>query len=361
MLLSYCVMSGRLFFRNAGRLLPEPSGTKLSIGQAIPAGLSLKKTSTDHLPWSPRFVHIDSQFSDGSDGAFKPHPFNRRFAFSDKPLFPIEPRNLRSPGVKRKKKRRGRGQSSGARGTENKRFYANRMTNTGETPLYRRLAKWPEAYLSRQRKTMEPLNISRLRYFIERGHLDTRFPITQRHLHDCRCVKIKNGVRLFNVNDYPFPYKVDIEVAGADQSSIDAIRRVGGSVTVTYLDRVNLRAHVKPYKFDVLPRTARPDLDMVHYLEKMRSRGCDVRYIKPQWLLDEELRIKTQLYEYEAENAIVQGRPLENVMSVSGGELKRENLIDPTSRATAMLQQERQTDEALMTKLKTIMGPSSSL
>lgn len=26
-----------------------------------------------------------------------------------------------------------------------------------------------------------------------------RYPITQRHLHDSRCVKVKNGVRLFNV------------------------------------------------------------------------------------------------------------------------------------------------------------------
>lgn len=56
-------------------------------------------------------------------------------------------------------------------------------------------------------------------------------------------------------NNYPFPYKIDIEVAGSDQSSIDAIRSVGGSVTIVYYDRVNLRAHLKPYKFEVLPKT----------------------------------------------------------------------------------------------------------
>lgn len=56
-------------------------------------------------------------------------------------------------------------------------------------------------------------------------------------------------------NDFPFPYKITIEVSSADQSSIDAIRRVGGTVRVVYRHPLNLRAHVKPYKFEVLPKT----------------------------------------------------------------------------------------------------------
>ena len=33
-----------------------------------------------------------------------------------------------------------------------------------------------------------------------------RYPILQRHLYDSRCARnVKNGVKLFNVNDYPFP------------------------------------------------------------------------------------------------------------------------------------------------------------
>merc|ERR1712046_342055 len=100
----------------------------------------------------------------------------------------------------------------------------------------------------------DPLNLSKLRYFIEKGRLDTNFPITQRHLKDSRCMsRIKRGATLFNVNDFPFPYKIDIEVAGADQSSIDAIKAVGGSLTIVYMERVALRAHLKPRKFEVLP------------------------------------------------------------------------------------------------------------
>lgn len=151
-------------------------------------------------------------------------------------------------------------------------------------------------------KKLEPLNLSKLRYNIEKGRIDTRFPITQRHLFDCQAVrKVRRGVGLFNVNDFPFPYKIDIEVAGADQSSVDAIKAVGGTVTIVYMEPITLRAHVKPWKYEVLPRTARPTLKMVHYLEKMKARGALVRYIKPLWLLEEERRLQTQLRELEGE------------------------------------------------------------
>jgi len=157
----------------------------------------------------------------------------------------------------------------------------------------------------RNKPRLEQLNMSKLRYFIEKGRLDTRFPITQRHLYDSKCVsKIKRGVALFNVNDFPFPYKVDIEVAGADQSSIDMIKAVGGSITVVYMEQLTLRAHVKPWKFEILPRTARPTLKMVHYLEKMKARGTLVRYIKPLWLIDEERRLRTHLRELQGEDGV---------------------------------------------------------
>merc|ERR1712050_348717 len=84
-------------------------------------------------------------------------------------------------------------------------------------------------------------------------------------------------------------------------SSIDQIRAVGGSVTIVYMEKVSLRAHVKPWKYEVLPRTARPTLKMVHYLEKMKARGAMVRYIKPLWLIEEERRLQTQLRELDGD------------------------------------------------------------
>ncbi|KAF4645351.1 putative ribosomal protein L15 [Toxoplasma gondii] len=221
---------------------------------------------------------------------------------------------------RKSKRRRGRGDKSNAKGIRWKHVHQqagrykgprSRTFEGGKLPLYRRIPKWPDAWLARQRKVLEPLNLAKLRTFIESGRLDTRFTITQRHLNDSRCVKVKNGVSLFNVNDYPFPYKISIEVAGADQSSIDAIRRVGGEVIIVYRNRLNLRAHIKPYKFEVLPKTARPNLEMVHYLEKMRARGCVVKYVKPQWLIDEEKSLKTELAEFEAEALIAKGEAIE--------------------------------------------------
>merc|ERR1719343_594844 len=158
----------------------------------------------------------------------------------------------------------------------------------------------------RNRQQLETLNLSKLRMFIEKGRLDTRFPITQRHLYESRCMtKINRGVSLFNVNDFPFPYKIDIEVAAADQSSIDMIKAVGGSVTVVYMEAIALRAHVKPWKYEVLPRTARPTVRMVTYMEKMKARGATVRYIKPLWLIEEERRLQTQLRELRGEEGHV--------------------------------------------------------
>ncbi|XP_026193392.1 39S ribosomal protein L15, mitochondrial [Cyclospora cayetanensis] len=242
-------------------------------------------------------------------------PRSRRTAIQRKPLLPIEPRNLRQPGLRKKKRRRGRGDKSSAKGIRLKRDQQGRFKGPrsktfegGKTPLYRRLPKWPEAWLGRQRKRWEPLNLAKIRQFLEQGRLDARFPITQRHLHDSRCVRVRNGVHLFNVNDYPFPYRISIEVASADQSAIDAVRRVGGEVRVVYRHPINLRAHIKPYKFDVLPKTARPGLEAVHFLEKLRARGCVVSYIKPQWMELEERRMQRELQELWAEAEVAAGK-----------------------------------------------------
>ncbi|UKK00531.2 ribosomal protein L15 [Theileria orientalis] len=247
-----------------------------------------------------RGVHFEEQHK--YENKFVPHPFNRRFAFSKRPLFPIEPRNLRIYGLLRHKKR-GIGKKSNARGVRKKndknrgRKPNSRTFEGGQSPLYTRLPKYPEAILSKFDKKYDQLNLCKLRYFIERGRLDVRFPITQRHLHDSKCVKVKNGVHLFNVNNYPFPYKIDIVVASSDQSSIDVIKKVGGTVSIIHYDKIALRAHIKPYKYEILPKTARPDIKRVYELEKLRLMGCNVIYIKPLWLIKEEERLMQEFKE----------------------------------------------------------------
>ena len=240
-------------------------------------------------------------------------PMNPRFAMTTRPFFPFNARNLRSGHatlMSKRKKKRVRGRGHGSRGIKKIHQQGSspnpRTWDGGKNSLYKRFPKWPEArrQLGNAGKQLETLNLAKLRYYIEKGRLDVNFPITQRHLKECKCItRIRNGVKLFNVNDYPFPYKINIEVAGADQSSIDAIKRIGGSVTIVYMDRVGLRAHVKPYRFDILPKSARPSNDMVHYLEKLRARGALVRYIKPLWLINEEKRVKTLIENTAAINS----------------------------------------------------------
>lgn len=233
---------------------------------------------------------------------------SKRFAFTSRPFFPIETRNLRAPFKSKMKKKIGKGLGQGKQGQERRKHGQAQRKNSktwehGADPLFRRIPKWAGAHKHMTRKHLEPLNLAKLRYFIEKGRLDNRFTITQRHLFDCGCVtRVKKGVTLFNVNDFPFPYKIDIEVAGADQSSIDMIKAVGGSVTVVYMEPITLRAHIKPWKFEVLPRTARPTLKMVHSMEKFKAKGAIVRYIKPLWLIEEERRLQTQLRELRGED-----------------------------------------------------------
>jgi len=247
----------------------------------------------------------------GAAGIFRPNPFSLRMASVTTPFFPIFSNNLRNNGgrnKKRQKRLRGiggrRGRSLGNRAA---RHYsrAKGKVDGGQEPLFRRVPKWGAAISRNKQKKYEPLNLCRLRKYIERGQLDARFPITMRHLHESRCVsRVRVGVYLFNVNNYPFPYKIDIEVAVADQSSINAIKAVGGSVTIVHMPRLALRALVKPYKYDILPRHSRPNLETIHFMEKMRARGAKVRYIKPLWLLQEERKMVGELREFAAEEAI---------------------------------------------------------
>ncbi|CAD7931407.1 unnamed protein product [Amoebophrya sp. A25] len=247
------------------------------------------------------------------------NPFNIRLTEDSRPFFPITCKNLRQT-TKNKPPRHKRGKGNNSRGHTMER-HPNLGTERGYgrsgermwegdhiTPLWKKVARWPEAIRQRTRAKWDECNLARIRYFIETGRLDPRFPITQRHLLDSKCVRpIKTGVRVFNVNDYPFPYKIDLEVAAADQSTIDLIRAVGGTVTIVYLDRIGLRAHLKPHKFDILPKTARSKT-RTHYLEKMRARGCLVRYIKPLWLIREEQRIKMDLREQLAANHLLESQ-----------------------------------------------------
>jgi large subunit ribosomal protein L15 len=75
-------------------------------------------------------------------------------------------------------------------------------------------------------------------------------------------------------------------------------------VTIVYFDRVGLRAHLFPHKFEVLPKNSRPALKALHYLEKLRARGAEVRYVRPLWMIAEERKVKALMKEQQAEDFV---------------------------------------------------------
>ncbi len=62
---------------------------------------------------------------------------------------------------------------------------------------------------------------------------------------------------------------IHIEVSRATKGAISSIESAGGTVTCSYFNELALRALIKPFKFDLLPRRARPvPRLMSYYLDK---------------------------------------------------------------------------------------------
>lgn len=72
--------------------------------------------------------------------------------------------------------------------------------------------------------------------------------------------------------------KVDIEASRASSKAIEAIEKVGGSIKTIHLNRLALRAHLHPEKFEILPKIARPPPKLMKYYTDYTKRG----YLSPE-------------------------------------------------------------------------------
>lgn len=70
-----------------------------------------------------------------------------------------------------------------------------------------------------------------------------------------------------------FSARVDIEVAQASTSAIEAVERNGGGLTTVYFNKLGLRALTQPHKFDELPRRALPKPKLMPYYTNFKNRG----------------------------------------------------------------------------------------
>ena len=97
-------------------------------------------------------------------------------------------------------------------------------------PLYQRLPK--RGFNKPNRKKYAIVNLGIIEKFIEAGKLNTKTDITEDVLVESGLVRRKlDGVRILCKGD--IKSKINIAVTGASKSAIEAVKKAGGSLTLT--------------------------------------------------------------------------------------------------------------------------------
>jgi large subunit ribosomal protein L15 len=144
-----------------------------------------------------------------------------------------------NPRAHHKSKRLGRGIGSGKGKTSGKGVKGQKARTGvalngfegGQMPIYRRLPK--RGFFNPFRKVYAPVNLSTLEAAIAAGRIDAEHPITEESLRAAGLVRGRRiaGVRLLAKGE--ITRAVTITVAGASAAAVEAVRKVGGSVTTT--------------------------------------------------------------------------------------------------------------------------------
>lgn len=142
-----------------------------------------------------------------------------------------------NPGARHKSKRVGRGIGSGrgktagrgSNGQKSRSGVAIKGFEGGQMPLYRRLPK--RGFNNIFAKRFQVVNLGRLQIAIDTGKLDVGKPIGTAELIASGVVRrARDGVRLLGKGE--LTTIVDITVAGASASAVEAVEAAGGKVTV---------------------------------------------------------------------------------------------------------------------------------
>ncbi|CAD8123352.1 unnamed protein product [Paramecium sonneborni] len=160
----------------------------------------------------------------------------------------------------------------------------------GQTPLTRRLPKWgakPSLEIYRE------VNICQIVDRIKQGRIDATQPIQIRDMLESRIFsKCKYGVKLLargaeRLAELNTP--LTIEVSDASKTAIEAIKNAGGQVKVVYFTPLLLRQHMFPDKYPLELRQALPPSRAVEAIQRTEERGAVSNYIKPKWVIEEEV------------------------------------------------------------------------
>lgn len=86
--------------------------------------------------------------------------------------------------------------------------------------------------------------------------------------------KVGDAVKLLDVRQGGTSLRspIHLEVNQASKTAIEAVEKAGGTVTCVHLNKLAMRTILKPYKFQLLPRRARPNPKLMpYYLDHTRS------------------------------------------------------------------------------------------
>ena len=205
-----------------------------------------------------------------------------------------------NPGAIKKKRRVGRGIGS-SKGKTSGRGHKGQKARSGgnihptfeggQTKFYKLLPK--RGFRNKRHAlNMLPLNLGTLQNYIDMGRLpdiDEKKAWTLRDLQQAGVVRLSGvkhqGVKLLANGSEQLKQPIFLHVSRASETAIRAVEEAGGQVTSVHYNRLALRALLKPHKFAVLPRQARPPPKLQPYYTSWKNRG----YLNPamqmrQWL-----------------------------------------------------------------------------
>lgn len=132
---------------------------------------------------------------------------------------------------------------------------------------------------------MVPVNVGTIQDYIDMGRLvppmDDEEPLTIKDLIDAGVTKkssVKHGVKLLAKGKERMRTPIKLEISRASEEAIKAIEDTGGEITTVHYNKLALRALIKPEKFDVIPKRARPPPKLMQYYTDYDKRG----YLSPE-------------------------------------------------------------------------------
>ena len=141
-------------------------------------------------------------------------------------------------GANRKKERVARGPGSGKgktagrgiKGQTSRSGVALNGYEGGQMPLYRRLPK--RGFSKPNRLEFAVVNLGQLQAFVDAGKLDAKAAVTEDALVAAGVIRRKlDGVRVLAKGE--LKAKLDLTVAGASKTAVEAIEKAGGKITLT--------------------------------------------------------------------------------------------------------------------------------